>query len=91
MLKVDMLPINGGERVVIEAQGSAIEITSNVARLINAVYLQMKESSEFLALAFRAAIEALVNDKDTPLWSDDACDRIGVGICIEMPGKKKED
>lgn len=67
MLKVDMR--RSGGAATITAQGSILEITSDVAQLINAIHTQFDQSEPILAEMFRSALSDLITSPETPLWT----------------------
>lgn len=81
MLKVNLdQKINaGGGTGVIEAQGSILEITSDVAYLINAIHTQFSQSEPILAEMFKSALSDLITSPETPLWTPQGS---GIGIYI---------
>lgn len=87
MLKI-RINKNGGGPSVIEAQGSMLEITSDIAHVINDIYTQVKQSDSIQALLFKEAITQLVTSENTPLWEQQG---ESVGFCFAVPNKSKEE
>lgn len=65
-----------------------LEITSDTAHVINAIYTQVKQSDSVQALLFKEAITQLVTSEDTPLWEQQDG---SVGFCFAVPNKSKEE
>ena len=87
MLKI-RIDKNGGGASTIEAQGSMLEITSDLAHVINAIYIQVKQSDPVQAMLFREAITELAKSEKTPLWEPQGA---MMGICFSVPNNSKED
>lgn len=72
----------GGGTGVIEAQGSILEITSDIAQLINAIHTQFRQSEPILAEMFKSALSDLITSPETPLWTPQGP---AIGMCISKP------
>lgn len=87
MLKVNLdqkINAGGGGTGVIEARGSIMEITSDVAQLINAIHTQFSQSEPILAEMFKSALSDLIASPETPLWTPQGS---MIGACITKPKK----
>lgn len=85
MLKVNLdqkINAGGGSTGVIEARGSILEITSDVAHLINAIHTQFSQSEPVLAEMFKSALSDLNTSPETPLWTPLGS---AIGMCIPRP------
>lgn len=65
-----------------------LEIASDVAHIINALYIQVKQSDPVQAMFFREAITRLAVSEKSPLWEVQG---EMTGICFSVPNNSKED
>ena len=84
MLKVDIHQKSEKPNIVM-VQGNIVEITSEVAVVINTMFTRFNLTEPSLADAFRHTLTEIVALPDSPIWENS--DQIG--ICI--PRKKRED
>lgn len=87
MLKVNLdqkINAGGGGRAVIEAQGSILEITSDIAQLINAIHTQFSQSEPIIAEMFKSTLSDLIVSPESPLWTPRGS---AIGVCISKPRK----
>lgn len=85
MLKANLdqkINAGGGGTCVIEAQGSIMEITSDIAQLINAIHTQFNQSEPVLAEMFKSVLSDLITSPETPLWTPQG---EAIGVCISRP------
>lgn len=78
----------GAGASTIEARGSMLEITSDIAHVINAIYIQVKQNDPVQAMLFREAVTQLATSEKTPLWEPQG---EMTGICFSVPNNSKED
>lgn len=67
---------------MIEAQGSILEITSDVACVINAIHTQFNQSEPLLAEMFKSALSDLITSPESSLWTPQGS---AIGVCISKP------
>lgn len=78
----------GGAASTCTASGDIIEISADVAQVINGIYSQLAHSDPVLAQIFRYNLTKLINDPQNLVWNASAlCD----GICIIQPKNHKEE
>lgn len=59
-----------------------MEITSDIAQLINAIHTQFNQSEPILAEMFKSALSDLITSPETPLWTPQGS---VIGMCISKP------
>ena len=75
----------------IEVKGSPIEILSDVAFLINDIYLAFRENSPIMGYLFRDMLRDVVNDDSSPIWKVSGTHKAGKdgvkGVSVQIPGE----
>lgn len=61
-----------------------MEITSDIAQLINAIHTQFSQSEPVLAEMFKSVLSDLITSPETPLWTPQGS---AIGMCITKPKK----
>lgn len=77
-----------GKGVICTASGDIVEISADVALVINGIYSQLAHSDPVLAQIFRYNLTKLINDPQNPVWNTSAP---GDGMCIIQPKNHEEE
>lgn len=73
--------------VEILASGSPAELLDDLSNLINGIYRQTAKSDSDVAAAFKAVLQLMVADKNSPLWDLEAKES-ETGISMVIPKNK---
>lgn len=73
--------------VQILASGSPAELLDDLSNLINDIYRQTAKSDSDVAAAFKAVLQLMVADKNSPLWDLEARES-ETGISMVIPNNK---
>ena len=88
MLEIKVGRSKGGAASTCTASGDIIEISADVALVINGIYSQLSHSDPMLAQIFRYNLTKLIIDPQNPVWNTAAP---GDGMCIIQPKNHKEE
>lgn len=80
--------IERGKRSEIEARGSAMEIATSIAVVINSIHTEFQNADPETAAAFRKCLTAIINKPESPVWKPlDGHN----GIIYQIPGEEESE